>query len=203
MDQLSLTGIGMQHLYLLVICWLICLREQTIAYATAQIAEILHQSFMYPTTWSIWNIWTMNTLNFSTLHAFQHFSLACQIQFLKTCSKAFIRFLCKCNLLQGNLSEVKRSHVLKYRDEIHELFLKRTTWKQRRSPFLSQKGLLFTKTIYPFVINHLSWAGTVCSSTSFCLPQQKQTNHCHKTRTSHIQTWPHSHVSQRYVKKGN
>ena len=38
---------------LLVICWLICLREQTIAYATAQIAEIFHQSFMLPTTWSI------------------------------------------------------------------------------------------------------------------------------------------------------
>ena len=41
----------------------------------------------------------------------------------KTCPKKFIRFLSKCiiNLLQGNLSEVKRRHVLKYRDKIHEL----------------------------------------------------------------------------------
>ena len=142
LDQLSLTGIGMQRLYLLVICWLICHREQTIAYATAQIAEIFHQSFMYSTTWSIWNIWTMNTLSFSTLQTFQHFSLACKIQFLKTCPKEIIRFLSECivNLLQGNLSEVKRRHVLKNRDEIHELSLKRTTWKQRRSLFLSQKG---------------------------------------------------------------
>ena len=73
LDQLLLTGIGIQRLYLLVSYWLICLREQTIAYATAQIAEIFHQSFMYPTTWNIWNIWTMNALNISTLQAFQHF----------------------------------------------------------------------------------------------------------------------------------
>ena len=41
--------------------------------------------------------------------------------------------------LQGNLSEAKLSHALKYRDEIHELSLKRTTWKQRRSLLSSQK----------------------------------------------------------------
>ena len=34
----------------LVICSLTCIREQTIAYATAQTAEIFHQSFKYPTT---------------------------------------------------------------------------------------------------------------------------------------------------------
>ena len=31
LHQFSLTDIGMQRLYILVICWLICLREQTIA----------------------------------------------------------------------------------------------------------------------------------------------------------------------------
>ena len=34
-----------------------------------------------------------------------------------------------------------------YKDEIHELFLKRTTWKQRRSILSSQKELLLIKTI--------------------------------------------------------
>ena len=53
-------------------------------------------------------------------------------------------------------SEVIRSHVLKNRDEIHELFLKRTTWKDRRSPLSSQKTFLLKKSISPFVINHLS-----------------------------------------------
>ena len=54
------------------------------------------------------------------------------------------------------LVKVKRSHVLKYRDEIHKLFLKRTTWKQRRSLLSSQKELLLIKTISPFVIIHFS-----------------------------------------------
>ena len=75
------------------------------------------------------------------------FSLACKIQFLKTCSKEFIRFLSECivNLLQRILSEVKRRHVVKYRDEIEELSLKPTNWKQRRSLLSSQKGLLLKK----------------------------------------------------------
>ena len=53
----------------------------------------------------------------------------------KSLSKEYIQFLSQCivNLLQGNLSEVKNNQVLKYRYKIHELSLKRTTWKQRRS----------------------------------------------------------------------
>ena len=203
MDQLSLTVIGIQRLYVLAICWLICLREQTITYATAQKLETIHQSFMYPTTRSVWRFWTMNKLNFSTLQSFQHFFFACSIQFLKTCPKEFIRFLSECivNLLQGNLSEVKRSHVPKYRNEFHALSLKKTTWKQRRSLLSSQKRLLLIKTISQFVINHLTGDGAGCSSTSFCLQQQQQPNHCHETRTTQIQTWANSQVPQRYVEK--
>ena len=106
---------------------------------------------MFPTTWSIWNIWTLNTLNLSTLQAFQHFSLACKFQFLRTCPKEFIRFLIESivNLRQGNLSEVKGRHDIKYRDKSHELSLKRTSWKQWRSLLSSQKGLLLIKTISP------------------------------------------------------
>ena len=91
----------------------------------------------------------MNTLNFFTLQAFQHFSFACKYQFLKNCPKKFIRFLSEriVNLLQGKLSEVKRSLVLKCRDKINELPSKRTIWKQRRSLFSPQKGLLLINTI--------------------------------------------------------
>ena len=82
----------------------------------------------------------MNTLNLFTLQAFQRFSLAYKIQFLKTCPKEFFRSLSECivNLLQGNSSDVKKSHVLKYKEENK----KRTTWKQRRSLLSSQKGLM-------------------------------------------------------------
>ena len=97
----------------------------------------------------------------------------------------------------------KRSHVLKYRDEIHELSLKRRTWKQGRSLLSSEKGLLIRKTILPFVINHLSWDGIVWSSTSFCLHQQQQPSQCHETRTTNYPNTNLSklHVPQRYVKK--
>ena len=144
----------------------------------------------------------MNTLNLSTLQASQHFFFACKIQLLKTCPEDFIQFFSKCivNLLLGNLSEVKRSHVLKYRDKNDELSLKRTTWKQRRSLLSSQKGLLL-KTKLPLVNNHLSWDGSVCSSSLFCLQQQQPPNHCHKTRTTQIQSWAGSHVPERYDKK--
>ena len=93
----------------------------------------------------------MNTLNLSTLQAFERFSLECKIQFLKTCPKDFIQFLSECivNLLQGNLSEVKTSHVLKYGDEIHELSLKGTIWKHRRSLLSSQKELWLIKNKFP------------------------------------------------------
>ena len=76
----------------------------------------------------------------------------------ETCPKEFIQFLSVCivNLLQGNLSEVKRRLVVKYRDEIHDLSLKGTTWMQQRSLLLSQKRLMLIETISPFVINHLS-----------------------------------------------
>ena len=40
-------------------------------------------------------------------------------------------------------------------------------------------------------------------SFSFCLQQQQQPNHCHKTRITRNQTWANSHVTQRYGKKRN
>ena len=50
----------------------------------------------------------------------------------------------------------KKSHVLKYRDNIYELFPKRTTRNHRRSLFLAQNLLLLKQTNSTFAINHLS-----------------------------------------------
>ena len=95
----------------------------------------------------------MNTLSRSTLQAFQHFSFACKYQFLKTCPKEFIRFLSKCivKLLQGNFSEVKRSHVLKYRDQFRELslFKKNNLEATKKSTFVAKKVYCSKKKHFP------------------------------------------------------
>ena len=83
----------------------------------------------------------MNTQTISTLQVFQSLSRKCEIHFLQSCPKEFIRFLCKCivNLLKRNLQARKRHHVLKFQDEIWLLLLERTTWKQRRNVLSSKK----------------------------------------------------------------
>ena len=100
----------------------------------------------------------MKTLNLSTLQAFQHFSVACKIQFLETCPNEFIKLLSKCiaNLLQGNLSEVKRIHVLRYRDGIHELFLKKNILEATKKSHSVAKRIVAHKNNFP--LRHLSLA---------------------------------------------
>ena len=51
---------------------------------------------------------------------------------------------------------IKRHHVVKFRDEVRLLSLKRTTWKQRRNVLSSEKRLQPIAVITPPVINHLS-----------------------------------------------
>ena len=98
------------------------------------------------------------------------------------------------------LVKIKKSQVLKYNSGT--VFIKNNLEATKKSNFVS-KRLLLIKTISSLVIIHLSWDGTVCSKSLFCLKQQQQPNHCHKTRNSQIQTWANSHVRQRYVEKGN
>ena len=78
-------------------------------------------------------------------------NFACKIQFLRTCPKQFIRFLSVCivHLLQGNLSKAKRSHVLNYGDEVHELSLKRNNLEAtKKSPFVA-KRIIAQKNNFP------------------------------------------------------
>ena len=99
----------------------------------------------------------MNTQNLSTLQVFQLLSRKCEVHFLQSCQKEFIRFLFECivNQLKGNLQAIKRHHVVKYQDEVCLLPLKRTTWKQRRNVLSSGKGLHLIAVFKPPVINHL------------------------------------------------
>ena len=57
---------------------------------------------------------------------------------------------------KGNLSEVKRVHVLNNRDKSYKLSIGRTTWKHQGSLLSSQKGLLLEKTTSPLINNQLS-----------------------------------------------
>ena len=76
----------------------------------------------------------MSTQHLSTLIAFQKYSQSFKITFLKNCPKDFIQFLIECivNLLRGELREIQKQEVLKFREEIHLLILKRTSLSKRR-----------------------------------------------------------------------
>ena len=80
------------------------------------------------------------------------------------------------------------------------VFKKNNLEATKQCTFVAKK-IISPKNNLPFANNHLSWDGTICSSTSFCLQQQQQPNHCHKTRTTQIQTWANSHVPQGTLKK--
>ena len=120
-------------------------------YDTVQTAGKNRQISTHLNSWDLWKFWTMTTQKLSILQAFQHFSPKCKIQFLQNSPNEFIRFLSECvrNLLHGNLHDLKKEQVLKYRKQIHSLFLVRTTWKNS----VYKKGLLLINTISPFVIS--------------------------------------------------
>ena len=71
-------------------------------------------------------------------------------------SKDFFQFLNKCivNLLGGQLQETQKQDVIKYRDEIHQLVLKRTGINKRRAILSSRIELVSILT--PSIINQLS-----------------------------------------------
>ena len=174
--QKYLTGIEMQRLFPLLICWLICCHAQTIDYVIVQTPDPFPQNCTSRTGWNSQKFWTMNTQNLSTLQVFQSCSHKCKNHFLQSCPREFIRFLCECiiNLLNGNLQSIKRQHVTKFRSKVWLLSPKLTTRKQRRDILASERGLQLIKNITPPVINHLSWYGAVCPCSCFCFCVQEK-----------------------------
>ena len=196
MVQNYLTGIEMQRLFPLVICWLICHHAQTIYYVIVQTPDQFPQNFISRHDWNSRKFWPMNTQNLSTLQVFQSFSHKCKSLFPQSCPKGFIRFLCECiiNLLKGNMQSIKRRHVAKFQSNVRLSSLKRTTWKQRGYILASERGLQLIKVITPPVINHLSWYGRVCTRSCFCVQQKFDYPVSYKAGTSKVSTFTKSHV---------
>ena len=193
----------MQRLFPLVICWLICHHAQTIDYVTVQTPDPFPQNFISRNDWNSQKIWTMNPL--STPQMFQSFSHKCKSLFLQSCPKDFIRFLCECiiNLLKGNLQRIKRHHLVKFRSEVWLLFLKQSTWKQRRDILPSERGLQLIEVITPPVINHLFWCGPICSRSCFCVQQKFDYPVIYKAGTFKLSTFTKFHVPNWFTLKGD
>ena len=89
---------------------------------------------------------------------FQTFSQKLQKQFIHHCPKSFIQFLSEClvNLLRGELQDLRKVDVVKYRREISELTRRRTSLNKRRTILSSPKGLQLISVITPFVNKRLT-----------------------------------------------
>ena len=94
----------------------------------------------------------------SILPIFQTFSQKLQKQFILHCPKSLIQFLSGClvNLLRGELKDLRKVDVVKYRREISELTQRRTSLHKRRTILSSPKGLQLISVITPFVIKRLT-----------------------------------------------
>ena len=73
-------------------------------------------------------------------------------------SKKFLQFLSEglVNLLRGELKELRKVDVVKYRREISELTRRRTSLHKRRTILSSPKSLQLISVITPFVIKRLT-----------------------------------------------
>ena len=99
----------------------------------------------------------MSTQYVSILPKFQKFSLRLRKQFNLNCPKDFIQIRSECllNLLRGDLRDLRKEDVVKYRKEISELTQKRIPL-HRRNILSSTKGLQLISIITPFVIKRLT-----------------------------------------------
>ena len=123
----------------------------------AQTVVQFYQSFIYQQEQKL-SFWTMSIQYVSIFPIFQIFSQKLQKQFILHCPKSFIKFLREClvNLLRGELKDLRKVDVVKYRREISELTRRRTSLHKRRTILSSPKGLQLISVITPFVIKRLT-----------------------------------------------
>ena len=71
-------------------------------------------------------------------------------------TKLSFSFECIVNLLGGQLQEIQKQDVIKNRDEIRQLVLKRTGINKRRAILSSRKEIELISILTPSIINRLS-----------------------------------------------
>ena len=158
--------------------------------------ESFLQNIISHNVWSIQSLWKMNKI-FLLSKCSNRFPTSAKVTFFSVVQKEFIRLLFECikNLLKRNLQSIKRHHVAKLQNEIRLLFLKRTTWKQRRDVLASEKELRMIEIIIPPVTNQLSWHGATCRRSCFWIQQEFDYPNSYQKGTSKVPTFTKSHVA--------
>ena len=100
----------------------------------------------------------INAQNYYTLKLFRSLSRKFQPAFLLNCSKEFIRFLCECivNLIEGNLTGVRKNQFVRFQKQLRKLTSKSTTINCRRLIFGSKAGITILGYIYQPCMNKFS-----------------------------------------------
>ena len=113
----------------------------------------------------------------SILPIFQKLSLRLRKQFILNCPKDFIQFRSEClvNLLRGELRDLRKEDVVKYRKEISEITQKRTPLHKTRIILGSTKGLQLISIIIPFVIKGLTYYGKLLVLIPYPVYQSRST----------------------------
>ena len=152
----------------MVISWWICRQEQTMGYVLVQTLNPFPRNFISLNDWTF-KVFGKCTERLSTIRGSQFLYRTCKTFFHQSCPNMIDRFLFKTivNLLKRKLQSIRRHHATSSWDKIWWLFLRKSTWKQKRDFLPSDRRLRLIKAITPTVVSPLVllW----CSLLSFLL----------------------------------
>ena len=114
--------------------------------------------FFVPTVMLVLVMIMINEQNYYTLKLFRILTKKFQLAFLLHCSKEFIRFLCECivNLIEGNLTGVRKNQFSCFQKQLRKLTSKSTTLSSRRVISGSKAGITILSYIYRPCMNKVS-----------------------------------------------
>ena len=108
------------------------------------------QNSSYRTVLLVLVILMIKAQNYFSLKLFRNINKKLQTAVLLHCPKEFIRFLCECivNLIEGNLTGVKRNQFSRFQKQLRKLTSKSTTLSSRRLILGSKAGITILSYIY-------------------------------------------------------